>query len=109
MEARNSARSLSSLLAREARRKSGLSTSRVEVWTDKQKPALTLSSCVEIPGIRGRCAGGVLGEYLPLGEETCVVASAGSKTIEDETDLMEARDKGGLEAVSMGSPAWQVR
>ena len=24
-----------------------------------------------------------------------------------ETDLVEAGDKGGLEAVSMGSPAWQ--
>ena len=24
-----------------------------------------------------------------------------------ETDLVEARDKGGLEAVSMGSPAWR--
>ena len=37
---------------------------------------------MEVPGIQRRCAGGVPGEYLPLSEEPCVVASAGSTTIE---------------------------
>ena len=55
-----------SLLAGVARRKSGLSTSRVEVRTNRQKPASTRSTRAEVPGHRGRCAGGIPEEYLQL-------------------------------------------
>ena len=78
-----------------ARHKSGLLTLRVEVRTNRQKPASTRSTHAEVPGTRGRCAGGIPEEYLQLGGAPRVVASAGSKTIEGGPQrLMSLSPKG---------------
>ena len=65
-------------MAWEARRKTGLSTSRVEVLAGRQNPASTHKGRVEVPGIPRRCAGGVPGKHHQLGREPYVEASRAS-------------------------------
>ena len=63
---------------REARLKTGLSTSRVQVQACRRKPASTYKGRVKAPGIPRRCAGGAPGRRHRPGGEPCVEASRAS-------------------------------
>ena len=65
-------------MAREARHKTSLSTSRVQVQAGRRKPASTHKGRAEAPGIRRRRAGGVPGRRHRHGGEPCVEAGRAS-------------------------------
>ena len=46
---------------------------------------------MEVQGTRGRCASGIPEEHPQIGEAPCVVASAGSKTIEGGPQRLMSR------------------